>query len=141
MKLRTLLFTSIGLAAPLITLATDTTQVLNPPFGTTTTVGAQEPVAIFGAIIQVLLGVVGAVTLLMFIWGGFRIIFAGGKEEEIGHGKKTLLWAVIGLAVVLSSYAILQYTFAILKNTANATSTTTTTTAMLIPTTTPSFKV
>lgn len=121
---RSIFWTSLGILLPMVTLADDT-QTLQPPFGTAETVGNQEPVYIVAAIIQVLLGVVGAATLLIFIWGGFKIIFSNGNEEKVTKGKTTLLWAVIGLAVVLSSYAILQYTFAILKNTTTVTATAT----------------
>ncbi|EKE01306.1 MAG: hypothetical protein ACD_21C00164G0005, partial [uncultured bacterium] len=97
--------------APLVALAAGST--LLPPFGTATT--QQEPVLIIATIIQVLLGFVGAVTLLIFIWGGFNLIFSGGEAEKIKKAQSTLLWAVIGLAIILSSYAILQYTFNALK--------------------------
>lgn len=126
---RSLFWTTIGLVLPMATIAADsTTQVLKPPFGDADTVGAQEPVTILASVIQVLLGVVGAATLLIFIWGGFKIIFANGNEEKITKGKTTLLWAVIGLAVVLSSYAVLQFTFAVLANSTNVPATTTTAT-------------
>lgn len=37
---------------------------------------------------------------VMILIGGFQLLFAGGNEERVSAGKKTILWAVIGLAVV-----------------------------------------
>ena len=85
-------------------------RYLAAPFGAT----PNEPTYIVAAVIQALLGVVGSVTLLIFIWGGFKLIFSGGNEEKIKKGRSTLMWAVIGLAIILSSYSILQYTFNLL---------------------------
>ena len=97
-------------SVPLIALAQ--TRVLQSPF--TGHVPA-DPSYIVAAIIQALLGVVGAVTLLIFIWGGMKMIFSGGNEEKIKKGRDTLLWAAIGLAIILSSYSILQYVFTLLR--------------------------
>ncbi|MDP3971077.1 MAG: hypothetical protein Q8P90_05315 [bacterium] len=111
-KIKTVAATALFLSLPSIAAATES---LAPPFA-----GAEdaEPILIIGAIIQALLGIVGAATLLMFIWGGFKVLFSGGNEEKIKKGRSTLLWAAIGLAIILSSYAILQYTFAVFQSAA-----------------------
>lgn len=92
-------------------------ESLNAPFGTSET--QTEPVLIIAIVIQALLGIVGAGALLMFIWGGFHMIFSGGSEERIKKGRDTLLWAVIGMAVILSSYAVLQFIFGVFNTAAN----------------------
>lgn len=104
---RTTLATLTTLALPWAALANETS--LQPPFGTA---GSQtEPIIIIAIIIQALLGLVGAGALLMFVWGGFNMIFSAGNEERVTKGKKILVWAVIGMAVILSSYAVLGFVF------------------------------
>lgn len=98
----------LAVVLPVVSFAAETS--LQPPFGEPT-----EPTYIVATIIQALLGVVGACTMLVFIWGGFQMIFAGGNEERIKKGRTTLMWAVIGLAIILSSYAILQYVFSVFQ--------------------------
>ncbi len=73
-------------------------QELTDPLG-----GASIPVLI-GRVIRVALGISGSVALLMFIYGGFLWLTSGGKSEAIEKGKKTLIWAVIGLAIIFTSY-------------------------------------
>lgn len=87
---------------------------LQPPYGTYAT----EPKYIVATVLQALLGVVGAATLLMFIWGGFRLIFSEGNEEKITKSKAILVWATIGLAIVMASYSILSYTFNLIQKAA-----------------------
>lgn len=60
-------------------------------------------------IIQSLLGIVGVLALVMFIYGGIMWMTSGGSSERIEQGKKTIVWAVLGLAIVFFSYAILDF--------------------------------
>jgi len=87
---------------------------LQPPYGTYAT----DPKYVVAAVLQALLGIVGAATLLMFIWGGFRLIFSEGNEEKITKSRAILVWATIGLAVVMASYSILNYTFNLIQKAA-----------------------
>ena len=40
--------------------------------------------------------------------GAFQFMTAGGSEERIRKGKKTLLWAIIGLMIILLTNAIIS---------------------------------
>lgn len=62
-------------------------------------------------VIKGLLGVVGAISLLMIVIGGILWMTSGGNSERIKKGKDTLVWAVIGLVVVFLSYAIINFVF------------------------------
>ncbi len=63
--------------------------------------------SLIGTIIKVALGVIGSITLLMLVWGGFLWLTSAGNDERVQHGTQTMLWAVIGLAVVFSSYFLI----------------------------------
>ena len=52
-----------------------------------------------------LLGIVGAVTLLFFVYGGFLMLVSGGKMDMVDKGKKILINSVIGLTLVLFAYS------------------------------------
>lgn len=114
LKLKHTIPVALAWCLPVITFAAGTaTETLQPPFGSAQ--AQQNPTLIIATVIQALLGVVGAGALLVFIWGGFHMIFSGGNEENIKKGRTILIWAVIGLMIVLSSYAVLNYTFGIFK--------------------------
>jgi len=62
-------------------------------------------------ILKVSLGFVGIVALFMFIIGGFEFLMSGGNQNLIKKGKETLVWASIGIVVILLSYSILKFVF------------------------------
>ena len=52
------------------------------------------------------LGITGAVAVLLIIWGGFQYITAAGNEKRVESAKQTLTYAVIGLIVILLAQVI-----------------------------------
>ncbi len=68
-----------------------------------------DPAQIIGRVIKGILGVVGAFALLMVVYGGIMMLTSAGQSEKIEKGKKVLIWAVIGTAVILGSYVLVGY--------------------------------
>lgn len=64
---------------------------------------------IIGRIINAFLGIIGAVALFMFVLGGYRWLISAGNANQVEAGKKTLVWATLGLLVVFSSYLIVSF--------------------------------
>ncbi len=60
-------------------------------------------------IIRAVLALLGIIALVLMLYAGFIWMTAGGNEEKIGEAKKILINASIGLAIVLSSYAIVSF--------------------------------
>lgn len=69
------------------------------------------PEEIIGNVIKAVLGIIGAIALVMFLWGGFQWMTSGGSSERVKKGRDTLVWATIGLLVIFTSYAILYFIF------------------------------
>ncbi len=55
---------------------------------------------------KILLPIVGIISILFIIIGGFQFITSHGNEEQAEAGKKTLTNAIIGLVIVILSYII-----------------------------------
>lgn len=70
-----------------------------------------NPVIIVATITKYLLGVLGASAIIMFLYGGFMMVFSAGNEEKLKKSRSILVWAIIGITIVLSSYSILNYVF------------------------------
>ena len=66
---------------------------------------------VFNEAILFLLSIIGGIVLLMLIVGGILYIFAGGNPEAQTKAKNTVTKAIIGLILVLSSYAIVNQIF------------------------------
>lgn len=54
-----------------------------------------------------LLGIAGALALLMFVWGGILYVTSAGDEQKAAKGKRIVTWTIIGLIVILMSYSII----------------------------------
>ncbi len=58
---------------------------------------------------KIILGLVGSLTLLMFVYGGLMMIISSGNTEKVTKAKGILLAAIVGLAIVFASYVIIQF--------------------------------
>ncbi|MCD6407073.1 IPT/TIG domain-containing protein, partial [Candidatus Aerophobetes bacterium] len=66
-------------------------------------------VTIIGRIIKIILSSLGIVAVVLIIYAGFTWITAGGVPEKINKAKKIIIGAVIGLVIIVSSYAIASF--------------------------------
>ncbi len=81
-------------------------ELTNPLTGTTKSEGIPT---LLGKIINAVLGIVGSLALVMFIFGGITWMTAAGNAEKVSKGKNILIWAAIGLVVIFSSYALVKF--------------------------------
>lgn len=65
--------------------------------------------ALIKSIINILLYIAGAVAVVMLILGGIRYITSNGKQDQVTAAKNTIMYAIIGLIVVILAYAIVQF--------------------------------
>ncbi|OGF25320.1 hypothetical protein A2331_03840 [Candidatus Falkowbacteria bacterium RIFOXYB2_FULL_34_18] len=70
---------------------------------------------LIGRIIYAVLGIIGSLFLVMFIYGGVTWMMSSGSNEKVQKGKDILIWATIGLVVIFASYSIVRFIFAGLK--------------------------
>lgn len=73
--------------------------------------GVNSPEALIGKVIKAIMGIVGSIALVMFIYGGFVWMMAGGNSQAVDKGKSILMWAAVGLIVIFSSYALVRFVF------------------------------
>jgi uncharacterized membrane protein YjfL (UPF0719 family) len=60
-------------------------------------------------VINLLLFIIGAVSVIMIILGGLRYVLSNGDSSQVTSAKNTILYAVIGLVVALLAYAIVNF--------------------------------
>jgi len=89
---------STGLACP---GANCTTSLTNP-------LSVNTPQALIGKIINAVLGVVGSLALLMFVYGGLTWMTSSGSQEKIKKGRDIIVWSIIGLAIIFASYGLVR---------------------------------
>jgi len=102
----------LGVVLP-IQAATDTTmpEIGNP-------LNTKNFTDIYYRFIQGSLTFIGVTAFLFLIYGGVVWLTSAGNPEKIKTGKNTIVWAIIGVAFVFLSYAILRFIIQIITGVA-----------------------
>ncbi len=79
------------------------------PVGDASGLSTTDVRVVAARIIRTFLGLLGIIALVLILFAGFRWMTAGGNEEKVEEAKKILQNAVIGLVIIISSYAITSF--------------------------------
>ncbi len=60
-------------------------------------------------IINVALGFLGIIAVVIVLLGGFKYMISGGNEEKTTEAKNLIVSGIIGLAIILSAWAITSF--------------------------------
>src|SRR3989338_49548 len=74
-------------------------------------VSGSSPVDIIGSVVGAALTMVGVLFLLLMIYGGVIWMIARGNEQQTDKALGTIKAAVIGLIIVVASFAITTFVF------------------------------
>ena len=61
-----------------------------------------------GNLLQALVPIVGFLAFIMLFVGGFHILTAGSNAETLEKGKKTITYAIVGLALLVVAWLTLK---------------------------------
>ncbi len=107
-----IIFVKTILAAPKTTPSTTTSTVYLVPQGSKYNTGNYELndfVQVGVNVTKIILGTVGSLSLLMFIYGGVMMLISAGSSERVSKAKGIIMAAVIGLIIVFVSYIIVSF--------------------------------
>ncbi len=82
---------------------------LNPLDSLTIQTDTKDAREVIIDIINLALTFLGLIAVILILWGGFKWMTAGGNDENVEAAKKIIIAAVIGLAIILSAYAIANF--------------------------------
>jgi hypothetical protein len=113
MKLKKILAT-MGVLSVLLVPAVAAAQSLTPDslgigYADATGLGKQDVRTTIARIIRTAMGLLGIVAVVIILIGGFKWMTAGGNEEQTGEAKQWIFSGIIGLAIILSAYALASY--------------------------------
>lgn len=74
---------------------------------------------IFTTIVNILLYIIGAIAVIMLIFGGIRYVVSGGDSAAVTGAKNTILYAVVGIVVAILAYAIVNFVIGGIATTGN----------------------
>ncbi len=64
---------------------------------------------IFKTVTNVMLFIVGAISVIMLIIGGIRYTVSGGDSSAVTGAKNTILYAIVGIIVSLLAFAVVNF--------------------------------
>jgi len=67
------------------------------------------PTGVFKTITNVLLYIIGAISVIMLIIGGIRYVVSGGDSSAVTSAKNTILYAIVGIVVAILAYALVNF--------------------------------
>lgn len=85
---------------PDIALAQDDSITLTNPLGE----DANDPRVLIARLIQAIIGLSGAVALVMFIYSGLLFLTAGGNTGMIQKAKLLMLYTILGIIVIAGAF-------------------------------------
>ena len=65
--------------------------------------------SIFTTVVNVLLFVIGAISVIMLIIGGIRYTTSAGDSGAVTGAKNTIMYAIIGLVVAFLAFAVVNW--------------------------------
>lgn len=77
--------------------------------------GNGVPTTLFGdagiitTITNTLLFIVGALAVIMIIWGGIRYATSAGNSSSVTAAKNTILYAIVGLIIAFLAFAAVNW--------------------------------
>ena len=64
---------------------------------------------VFKNVVNILLFIIGAVSVIMLIYGGIRYTTSGGNTNSVTAAKNTIMYSIIGLVVAILAFAVVQF--------------------------------
>lgn len=64
---------------------------------------------VFQNVVSALLIFLGITAAFFFVWGGIKFINSGGDPKQVAAARKVITFAIIGIVIVLGSFAIIHF--------------------------------
>ena len=79
--------------------------------------GASDVLSLLYRVINYLVLIAAPIVSILIIYGAYQILFAAGDTEKFATGRKTILYAVIGYAIILIGFSLVYVIKEILTGT------------------------
>jgi hypothetical protein len=68
--------------------------------------GTESIIKVISNILNYFIYISVPILAFMILWGGFQILTAREDPEKVKNGRKTIIWASIGFAIILCSKGV-----------------------------------
>ena len=60
-------------------------------------------------VINVMLYIIGALAVIMLVFGGIRYVTSAGNSAQVTGAKNTIMYSIVGLLIAIFAYAIVNF--------------------------------
>jgi type IV secretory pathway TrbL component len=71
-------------------------------------------VSLIQVVLTTLLAITGLIAVIYLVIGGLKYVTSGGNKDSVAAAKNTILYAIIGIIVILLAYVIVNIIVGIL---------------------------
>ncbi|MFA6918948.1 MAG: Ig-like domain-containing protein [Patescibacteria group bacterium] len=107
---------SVGIISP--TFAQSSNDNLNT-FATASGLPQVDLVTFIGRLVQIFLSIIGIVLVLLIMYGGFIWMTSEGDPGKVDKAKRIIINAIIGLIIIMASFAIATFVMSWLSGSGN----------------------
>ena len=68
-----------------------------------------ESGGIFQRVVNILLFLVGAISVIMLIVGGIRYVVSAGDQQAVTNAKNTILYAIVGVIIAFVAWGAIDF--------------------------------
>ena len=79
------------------------------PIEGSTALGTENLQVTISRVINIALSLLGVIAVVIILIGGFQWMTAGGNDEKVANARKIIFAGIIGLAIILSAWAIARF--------------------------------
>lgn len=82
------------------------------PAGGSATINASQQGSLgdnIATVINYFLGLLGLISVGFLIYAGILMVTSGGEEEGVTKARKIIMYAVIGIVIIVLAYTIVQF--------------------------------
>jgi hypothetical protein len=66
---------------------------------------------IIKTVINIMLFIVGILSVIMIVFGGIRYVTSAGNKTAVDSAKNTIIYSVVGLVVAIVAFALVNWVF------------------------------
>lgn len=116
-----LIITLVALPAIALAQVQLNSDLLKPAYAPEFNVSGGNRASVANVVLQLIAGsliyAAGPLAVLILAFGGLRYVTSHGDQTQMEEAKKTITWAIIGLLVIIVSWALVVNIIRILQST------------------------
>jgi hypothetical protein len=85
-------------------------------YGASIGLGSKDIRITIASILNVAMGLLGMIAVIIILLGGFKWMTAMGNDDKVKEARKLIVSGVIGLIIILTSYALATFVISSILN-------------------------